>query len=1034
MALPNCLNDVKTNNKTWKISMSIKSPPSRLALAVKRSCIKSAIYTSIAGSMFIASSALSQQTNEEPEAQEGSPEVIEVQGVRRTIQDAISIKRESTSIVDGMSASDIGELPALSIGEAIETLTGASSHIEQGGATEISIRGLGPFLGSTVFNGREAANGSGDRSVNFSQFPSELFQKISIYKTQEASLIEGGVSGQIHLDTVKPLDFGKTRFQTELKGNYNPSTQDIVDPAREFGTRLTASYIDQFETDKIGEIGFSIGFQKDLKTNPEQEARSTSTWRDCANDPSRPGGVYATSNCDSGSGDLVLEVDPETGVAPDADTPYLFAPSARSFRQNMTDDDREAIFAAIQWRPTNKLEINIDGQISDRTFTEVRSDLLFAENRRIDSPFVNPNDRLDGNLVVSQSGSVLSFTNEQRIEAHSIYQERIEEYEGGGISFAYDVNDVLKITADYSVSKTKRRENIIQTRLQSEQRDIYGNPVPGAENDGRVETYTEIAQGSSEVPLFVVQNFDVNHHELFADNARTRVDLNQFRNNTITAFRTDAEYLPDSEHFSMIKVGVRLSTLEFDSVPRVRDEFTASDSVLADANIACRNDVFPESGFLSSVSGGQPLITNIDENGNVIPQGTGNTWATFDPLCLATAIIGSSPVIPAPEQTIASVDVEEDTTAAYVQVNFDTMFGEYPVRGNFGVRYVQTEVTSNSVRSDLTAVINEADDTIADIVETGELRPVSGGGDYSELLPSVNLVMELSDDVLLRGGLYRALSRPDPADLGFGRDFTGLGEESGDTLDSAIGTAIANGNPFTQPMTSWNYDVAVEWYPNDDTLLALGLYLKKFKGGFENSSQIETFNVDGVDIDTVVTTQNVVDDTSTITGLELTATHSFSYLENEFLQNFGFKFSYNYADSDFEFEDAQFGESQEFVGDQVIQRTGIVPPGNLFGFSEHVMSSQVYWQKDGFNASVIYKYRSEYFNQFITTPGNLRFIDDKEVVEFKASYRYNRNWKFSVSAINIFDDPKTQYNPTRDNFAEINVYGPRVYAGVTYRL
>ena len=98
---------------------------------------------------------------------------------------------------------DIGDLPALSIGEALETLTGASSHREQGGATEISIRGLGPYLGSTVMNGREAANGSGDRSVNFSQFPSELFNKVAIYKTQSAELIEGGVSGQIHLDTIK---------------------------------------------------------------------------------------------------------------------------------------------------------------------------------------------------------------------------------------------------------------------------------------------------------------------------------------------------------------------------------------------------------------------------------------------------------------------------------------------------------------------------------------------------------------------------------------------------------------------------------------------------------------------------------------------------------------------------------------------------------------------------------------------------------------------------------------------------------------
>ena len=147
-----------------------------------------------------------------------SVDEVVVTGSRAVVQDSIELKRDAEGIVDGLSTDEIGEIPALSIGEALETLTGASSHRENGGATEVSIRGLGPFLGSTVINGRTATNGSGDRSVNFSQFPSELMNKLVISKTQDASMIEGGVSGQIMLETVKPLDFGKSRFQVDLKG------------------------------------------------------------------------------------------------------------------------------------------------------------------------------------------------------------------------------------------------------------------------------------------------------------------------------------------------------------------------------------------------------------------------------------------------------------------------------------------------------------------------------------------------------------------------------------------------------------------------------------------------------------------------------------------------------------------------------------------------------------------------------------------------------------------------------------------------
>ena len=166
--------------------------------------------TAVAG---VALSQSQEDSDSEEEIEEEQVlEEIRVVGYRQIIQSTIAIKREETSIVDGLSAVELGELPALSIGEALETVTGAASHRENGGATEISIRGLGPFLSATTFNGREATNGSGDRAVNFSQFPSELMNKLKVYKTQNASLIEGGVAGLIELETLKPLDYGKRRF------------------------------------------------------------------------------------------------------------------------------------------------------------------------------------------------------------------------------------------------------------------------------------------------------------------------------------------------------------------------------------------------------------------------------------------------------------------------------------------------------------------------------------------------------------------------------------------------------------------------------------------------------------------------------------------------------------------------------------------------------------------------------------------------------------------------------------------------------
>jgi TonB-dependent receptor len=995
---------------------------------------------------------MAQESDAAP-AVDDATEVIEVTGIRKTIQDSISIKKLSTSIVDGLSAEDIGDLPALSIGEALETLTGASSHREQGGATEISIRGLGPFLGSTVFNGREAANGSGDRSVNFSQFPSELFNKIAIYKTQEASLIEGGVSGQIALDTVKPLDYGKQRFQAQIKGNWNPAESDIENSALDFGTRITASFVDQYETDSIGDIGFSIGVQKDRKSNPEQEARTTSGFADCRVDPNSTIGIYSTSgdDCDdddnnvnpNGDGGVNYQIDPETGLAIDDGVPYLFSPSSYSYRQNTTEDDRESIFAAVQWRPNESFEMNIDAEYSDRVFTEVRNDLVFANSKRLDDPTVSRDGQLPVDLVITENGSLVSGTNFQRIETLSTYIERLEEYKGGGVSFIYDVSDVLSISADLSVSETERRENLYHTRLQSEPTDILGNAVEGASDGGYINTAIEIGQNGSLIPIMTVRNFDVTNPNNFADSARTRVDQNQYRNNKITAFRTDFEYLADSEVISQIKGGVRFSKLEYVSFPRTRDEYTNNDdTVMYEAIARCQNANFPESGFLSSVTGGQNLITNVDNDGNVIAQGTGNSFASYDPLCLATAVIGSTPVIPEPEATIANVDVEEETVALYLQADYDTVIGDYGVRGNFGVRYVTTDVTSIGLRGPLQAnfgLNGDGENSLISIteVEGAELIEVSGGGSYSEFLPSFNAVVDLSDEVLLRGALFRALSRPSPSDLGFGRAFSGLSDDSAeeaDSVDVAIGTAVANGNPNIKPFTSWNADLAIEWYPNDDTILAFGGYYKTFDGGFENVSTTETFSVDGQDLDTLVTVQQTTDDSSTIYGIEMTATHAFSYLP-DIWNNFGVKLSYNWAASDFEVEDANFGASNIVNADgSVTERVGLVDPAEIFGFSENVISGQLYYQDGGFNAQLIYKYRSEYFQQYLSTPGNLRYVGDTGVYEARISYKINKNLKVSVEAINLFDEPKRQFIPSRENFGEINVYGPRIFAGIQYKL
>ena len=159
------------------------------------------------------------------------------------------------------------------------------------------------------------------------------------------------------------------------------------------------------------------------------------------------------------------------------------------------------------------------------------------------------------------------------------------------------------------------------------------------------------------------------------------------------------------------------------------------------------------------------------------------------------------------------------------------------------------------------------------------------------------------------------------------------------SVDDAIGTANATGNPFTDPLLSWNFDAAIEWYPDPDSILALGAYYKSFNGGFETIGRFETFTVDGQELGTLVTALNTSDDTSTIFGIEVTAAHRLCYLPRP-LDGVGFKLSYNFADTDFLFWDDALGALTTVNADgSTTTSEALIPPAGLFGFSRHVLSA-----------------------------------------------------------------------------------------------
>lgn len=986
--------------------------------------VRTAVIAGMASSCVFTASA--QEDQGKATEVEEDVEIISVTGTRRTIQDQIAIKREATTVVDGLSSEDIGDLPALSIGEALESITGAASHRENGGATEITIRGLGPFLSATHINGREATNGSGDRSVNFSQFPSELVKKVAIYKTQDASMIEGGVAGVIALETITPLDFGKQRVSAEVKLNYNPDEGNVDNSLQsDAGYRGTFSYVDQFEFDNGQAVGVSFGVQRQEISQPEAEYRSSSPsgsslWA-CLNDPTNTNeGFYRSSagDCEdqvngSSNQGYDTEIDPETGKAVSDGTPYAWTGSSRSFRQNETSDERDAVFFALQYQPSADWDVNFDAQISDRTQQEARHDLIFLQKRA--TPGVT-----GPTLVTNDVGGILHWEGEERIESAGEQFSREENYQGYGINIEHTVTDRLTVDLDLAYSKTEREELQISNRGRTSGRNFFSWDM------------------GDEIPHFTLTDFDVTDISNFTDSLRTRLDRENVRENEVISARLDFDYALDGNVFTSIQGGIRTSEMTFlqyggSQGNGSRNEFTLDSGTEAlDVLQGCQID-FPESGFLSSVSDGD-IVTNIDSDGNVVASGTGSSWATYDNVCFSQAVAGSNAdgVFAYPEveyENAGTIDVTEKTTSVYLMANYDTeMFGKF-IRGNFGLRIVDTDVTSIGFRNSFDVVTS--DTGILSLVESdnGSLDKIKSGGDYTKYLPSFNLVIDYSEDILFRAGIYRGMSRANPSNLGYSRTFQEDTEGTATSISDLLVGVNGSGNPDTQPLMSWNYDAAFEWYPNEDSILALSLYYKQFNGGFQQQTVIEEFTVAGETVSLPITNSVTSDEDSEILGLEA----SFSYRWDN---GIGMKFGYNYADTDFEFQDSLYGDTFETdVDGNTTQLTdGIIESASVPGFSKHVFSSQLYYQIGGFDTAVIYKYRSEYFQPYTTNGTRLRYVDGVGVWEMRASYKIDEHFRVKAEAINLFSAPKSQDFFVEGNLGEVNDYGPRLFLGLSYKL
>ena len=167
------------------------------------------------------------------------------------------MKRQSTSVVEVVSAEDIGKLPDTSIADSIARLPGLAAQRIDGRPSQISIRGLGPDYSTALLNGRQVVSSSDGRDAEYDQFPSELVNQVVVYKTVDAGVVGQGLAGTIDIRPLMPLSLEHSVMNFGARGEHNTNGGLSSTGKGPNGSRFSASYVGQFADHTIG---LAVGF------------------------------------------------------------------------------------------------------------------------------------------------------------------------------------------------------------------------------------------------------------------------------------------------------------------------------------------------------------------------------------------------------------------------------------------------------------------------------------------------------------------------------------------------------------------------------------------------------------------------------------------------------------------------------------------------------------------------------------------------------------------------------------------------------
>ncbi len=923
-------------------------------------------------------------------AQSNDEDVVIATGIRSSLQQSLDIKRDSTSVVDAISAEDVGKFPDSNIAESLQRITGVAIDRSGGEGQFITVRGLGPEFNAVTINNRTIATDNDGREFSFDVLSSDIIQRAEVFKSSDPTRQSGGIGALVNIVTARPLDRPGTNFAASVSGTYDTLREEISPEGS-----LVGSWTNETDT---------IGFAGGISYSDRKAQRD----RVLTNGFSARGGAPFINT--GGAGTAAA-----TGLTDD-DNVELLPENARVQQQAIVSrdvQDRQRITAngTVQFAPSDDITLTVDGLYTE--FTVDSFDQQFSGF--FSPPFIDP--------VVDANGTVTSFsrpgldflarnpgltTGPSQNDNVLTSDNREASTYLIGANLDWDISD--RVTANFDVSGSKAERDGTNPFV------VLGALAP-------VSPLIEIPNGSEITSLTnIVGAQDASIQRLhFVNVARTMIEDDVFE----IKGKFDWSSISGDE---IITVGAahtnRTKTRDlFDNFSPTQGGgiFCAycgyatdfDDSILTEVNL---------NGFLGGVDGrdGIPLNFLTASFEDAFAQ-LNSDAAISDPNRSGRGALSDAELRARRDATdsflgfydpefnpAGSFSVDETVTSAFFNASWlDKQWGSLPFSANLGFRVDYTETSSSGVDQPVTQ-FRESDGDTQLIAIFANPSEVTVDNEYVNFLPSANIKFDVADDKVVRFAASKTVTRPTLTSLGVANAFGGR----------ANAPTSSGGNPNLEAFESTNFDASFEWYLDELSFFGVTGFYKSF----DNFLEAQTLPVPGEvvfpagnasnptanDVTRAVTfldTRTRNGETGSIVGVE-------AALQKAFENGFGASLNYTFVDSSIDRANGSANQDLDYNG-----------------LSPHSFNLSGFYEKGPIQARVTYNYRDEFLVEAFSDQGEPRQREAYGQLDMSASYDVNDMFQVFAEGINVLDEDTRDFSRFKNRFLTYEDTGSRFTLG-----